>query len=270
MDKIMLVDSKSEHGLKQVPSKTKTLREDFEIIPHDFGNLESLFMRSEYGLTQLNKLDKTKAYALVKSPLYTNCYYPIDKFDEYYKSDLREIIYELSLYMGARMYGFDFWENEEYEEFKKSIRGGDITIGVIQGLISTNTSHSSSSHKKYKSINLETFIHEAKGHITTKKTKSELQEFINKENINTKALPEYFQVLLEFYLQNGVVNGKVETLKSIEIESSVINISNISISAKIDILKLPYNIGASFNYTDEVGYKSLKQYTMIYVYDFGN
>lgn len=270
MDKIMLVDSKSEHGLKQVPSKTDTLSKEFKVIPHDFGNLEKLFMRSEYGLTQLNKLDKTKAYALVKSPLYTNCYYPIDKFDEYYKSDLRKIMYRLSGFMGARLFGFDIVEKSEYEDFKKSNIGGDITIGVIQGLISTNTSHSSSSHKKYKSINLETFIHEAKDSITKKKNKFELQEWINRKNININALPSYFKSLLNVYLESGEINGKVEKLKSVDIESSAINISNISISAKIDILKLPYNIGASFNYTDEVGYKSLKQYTMIYVYDFGN
>lgn len=266
----MLVDSKSEHGLKQAPSKTDTLSKKFKIIPHDFGNLENLFVRSEYGLTQLNKLDKTKAYALVKSPLYTNCYYPIDKFDEYYKSDLREIIYELSLYMGARMYGFDFWENEEYEEFKKSNIGGDITIGVIQGILSTNTSHSSSSHKKYKSINLETFIHEAKDSITKKKSKRELQEWINRKNININALPSYFKSLLNVYLESGVINGKVEKLKSVDIESSVITTSNISAEAKISIFKLPFNIGAGFNYSSETSSKRLEQYTMIYVYDFGN
>lgn len=148
-----------------------------------------------------------KYSVLMPSPIYKNKLYPIEQFDELYKKDLDEAIYNLACRMGVSSYksSFKYYKKEvkkkNFLEKLKIWQGqneGDFVFKVLDKCATTEEKERNFSDTEKGILHF---------------SKEELEEFIEKEGINTDNLPVEFKDKVKLYLQgkdiqsNFIVDG---------------------------------------------------------------
>ncbi|TDJ81820.1 hypothetical protein [Campylobacter volucris] len=274
---LLITNGQNKYDIEQLGEKTRELRENIEII--DSRELKDIFKEQdifylsnkEYKLSDLLPKAGNLNTCLCPSPIYKNAYYDIAYFDKFYKRDIVNTIQLLAGFMGAKKCEINFVSKEEYKAKHENNFEANADAKHSAYAEGNMNYKQTNLDKSYNSKELQkNEIRASKKGISGKKTKEELQEYINKEHININNLPDSFLSALKSYLETGEANGIVESREHEKANQNAEEQSTKSGAIKAQIAKLPLNIGAKFDYQKTSNESSLKDYLIEYLIDFGD
>lgn len=283
-NRIIIANKQQKYDLEHLKHETKEILNSFDnncYLLDDLKakcDLSNLFLRTTEGNeiceiangTKLENLNKDKNYFLVKSKILTNCYYPMEQYEEFYKADLEKTIKILASFMGAKEVIIEC--EKEFIQKTSSHTGVNQEIKVKSNVKNMDVDINYRANGGYKTEqnsyeqNQNKSSLKSNESITIKKTKEELKEWIDKNYINKDALPDFFQAILTIYLDNGHITGEHSNTQVDKIKENVIKEFTLFSDLKAKINNLPYNIGTSlgFNNTKETDHEK-KYYINYYI-----
>lgn len=195
MDKnILLLKDIDKYAIDDNPRGAENIKRGFKL--YEFGNedLKGCILRVDSKDIPLDEYKDNSLY-IVESELYNkNIYYPLDKYNEYYEIDFYKIISSIAFNMGAsyvkiyakneesninRNEGETKFEDKIDAKLKKNNIGANVSFNV--------ECNNKSSYSVDKS---EKIMYEDRNE-NTKMTKEEFSKWIEKEDINEKALTSF-------------------------------------------------------------------------------
>lgn len=283
-NRIIIANKQQKYDLEHLKHKTKDILNSFynncyllDDLKAKF-DLNKFFLRTEDGDEicelangiKLENLNKDKNYFLVKSKILTNCYYPMERYEEFYKADLEKIIKILASFMGAKEVIVEC--EKEFIQKTSSNTGVNQETKAKFNVKNVDVDVSDRANGGYKTEQNSYKYNKSKSSlksnesITIKKTKEELKEWIDKNYINKDALPDFFQTILTMYLDNGHITGEHSNTEANKIKEDVIKEFKLFLGLKAKINDLPYGIGASlgFNNTEKTHHEE-KDYINYYI-----
>lgn len=204
-DKILLLTDELMYDIEHNDNEyIKKVKQDFELCETGDKKLKGAILR-------INKIDKPlekfkNTCYLVKSELYNNVYYPIDKYDECYEADFKNLIKDIAWNMGAtkiKIYS-------KREEININKRENNIKVKANANFkikVESELEHNRNSMSELdKNIEQEWEIEREKEKSKkTKMTKEEFSKWIEKEGINEKT--SVFKNHIEEFKKFGEVHG---------------------------------------------------------------
>ncbi|HEG0492866.1 TPA: hypothetical protein SB542_000460 [Campylobacter jejuni] len=245
-DSLMLLTDQTNANIKYYPKASAALK-DFKDCTFLFADLpdslKDYFLKIDGELIKLCDLNTNKDYPMILSPIYKNHYYLAEYFEKCFKEDLKEIAIRILYYMGAKSCKVNI-EKEKTQEQKTSKETEINTKANIPeyGSYDLGAKFSDNSQEKFylkEKININ---HTSKNGITRKKLKDEFNKWIEQEHINIKAFPSELKILIETYMENGVINGQIDFSRKEEIYKSIETQKNKAANLNISILQLPEKI----------------------------
>lgn len=206
-NKILIVDEQLKNDIRQLP-QYHDMAEGFELV--DGKEIQAFRDFKVFKDKELISLKDCQKGHLVKSELHFNRYYALFDYVENFYEDLAAILQELSSLMGATNFVFAYTEEEmnkkeQYYE-KEAKLGGQYKFFEAE---CKTKSQQLNNEENYNAKGLKTKTQAHKG---KKLSPKELDEYINKEEINLNALPQTFQALIRSYKQ-GVALKSYERVK---------------------------------------------------------
>ena len=233
---ILVLDEETKELYDINPLKSEPLTKEYEIILKDDSEFGDYLVKLKPNLIPIKNLPENENLYLVHSGLRNNLFFPLKNFQELYRDELRKILSDISKRMGIKKYEFEYFENEiDLKKSKKAINvktGGEYKAVKASAKFSKEVSQS----KKAKADKGK-FI-EGKFPNSVAISKEELQEFIDKKQINLSALPPEFASEVEYYLDYGIVNAKGGFLEQTEematsLQKSANSLVNMSLNGGV-------------------------------------
>ena len=252
-DKIVLIDGLKRYKIIHDPELKDRLFYNLDIYKFGSEELDGLYIK-KLDNPPINMLEynKEEALYLIKSPLYKNVYYSIDKFYECYKSDFKDLIKNISKRMGAKSIEIIFHEEEIYIEnlinklklnAKLEACEADACAGLKKGNEISINSDKKSDDIYRENIEMEINL-----------SKEEFKKWFDNEQINIYGLGDMKSRVQDF-LDYGQIGGDI-TIEKFEF-SSVMNAfqSYLDIGAKFNVDVIPDFLQtafkSSFNFSSE-------------------
>lgn len=253
MDKnILLLKGIDKYAIEDSPSKAKDIENRFKLYEFGDDNLKGCILRMDSKDIPLDEFNDSSLY-VVESELYNkNIYYPLDKYSEYYEADFYKIISSVAFNMGAS-YIKIYAKNEESNINRKEgetkiedkidakLKKTDIGANADINIRYNNNSN-------YSVDKSERIIYEDRNK-NTKMTKEEFSKWIEKEDINEKALP-FFKNRIDHFKKTGEANENFSLKWKKSEYSKSVNETYKEIKNNIDILHpILLTVKKSFNFT---------------------
>lgn len=218
---LLWVGEKADYALKYEPNtKGKELQKATEatVVPRykkeNVKAYEECFVKDANKDTKLIKLNKYDLdMLLVRSPVYDNVYYPLDKYAQYYKEDMRKEFSNLSSYMGASERAFAFVEKAKLNEVENKTTQSNAGIDYVKSIFANlrlSFSHHATSQQE-SNYDKHTLEHScARGdngkHIAIPKRHGYVKKYIKDNKINLDNFPSEFAQAV-----NDYADGRLET-----------------------------------------------------------
>lgn len=212
MDKnILLLKEQDKYDIEVNPSGTKDIVKGFKLYEFGDENLKDCILRVGSKDIPLDEYKDNSLY-IVESELYNkNIYYPLDKYSEYYETDFYKIISSMAFNMGAshvKIYAKNEESNINRKEGETKFENKmDVNLkGInIEANADINVGYNNNSH--YSVDKSEKIMYEDKNE-NTKITKEEFSDWIEKEDINEKALT-FFEDRINHFKKTGEADGEL-------------------------------------------------------------
>ena len=209
--------------------------------------------------------EKQGSVLVAPSHLYKNVYYVAEHYDELYRRDLDAIMYALACRMGASSYESSFEMQVERgidKSFLNKIAGKGVSAAGLANLKSNIKFEKSQQDKMGRK---EDFIEQGKGLLHL--SKDELQAFIDKENIDIKALPPKFADKVKLYLEGkDIAAERFENTEEVSISSK--NLTEFSLDLHLNVIAASGNIVVddfmSFKKIQNFEFASKISYTIVF------
>lgn len=187
MDKnILLLKDIDKYAIDYNPRGAENIKRGFKL--YEFGNedLKGCILRVDSKDIPLDEYKDNSLY-IVESELYNNVYYPIDKYNEYYETDFKNLIRDITWNMGAIK--IKIYSKREEINIDKEENNIKAKVKVNSKIVDSELEHNKSSMSEVdKNIEQELEIEREKEKAEkTKMTKEEFSNWIGKEGINEKA-----------------------------------------------------------------------------------
>lgn len=185
-NKILLLTDELMYDIEHYDNEdVKKIKQDFELFEVGDKKLKGAILRLDRNDKPLEEV-KDACY-LVKSELYNNVYYYIDKYDECYEADFKNLIRDIAWNMGAtkiKIYSKREEINIDKKENNIKVKANANCKIQIEGELEYNINSMS---ELDKNIEQEWEIEREKEKAEkTKMTKEEFSNWIEKEGINEK------------------------------------------------------------------------------------
>lgn len=206
MDKnILLLKDIDKYAIDDNPRGAENIKRGFKL--YEFGNedLKGCILRVDSKDIPLDEYKDNSLY-IVESELYNNVYYPIDKYNEYYEKDFKNLIRDITWNMGAiKIKIYSKREEINIDKEENNIKAKVKVNSKIE--VDSELKHNKSSMSKVdKNIEQELEIEREKEKAEkTKMTKEEFSNWIEKEGINEKA--SIFKSHIENFKKFGEAHG---------------------------------------------------------------
>lgn len=263
-NKILLLTDELMYDIEHYDNEeVKKIKQDFELFEVGDKKLKGSILR----INRIDKpLEKSKDTCyLVKSELYNNVYYPIDKYDECYEADFKNLIKDIAWNMGAikiKIYS----KREEINIDKKE---NDIEVKAKVNYkieVDSELEHNRSIMSEVdKNIEQELEIEREKEKAEkTKMTKEEFSDWIEKEGIDEKS--SVFKNHIEDFKKFGEVHGllklneeKSELSKNVYKTYTGIKAGINGLPSKLDFIRSSLSI--NYNSYEDSERKLIKKFS---------